>query len=64
MASKKKLRNKAICKWSKDDLKDSSDLLAELVDPPRFYCKACGRVANSSDNLCKAATLQSARKKE
>jgi hypothetical protein len=61
MGAKKKLRNRAICKWSKDDFKEHADVLAELVEEPIFYCKACGRVAASADNLCKAATLKSAR---
>lgn len=58
----KKLRTKAICKWSKKDLEKHSDTLAQLVDRPAFWCKTCGRVANQSDNLCKAATLRAARR--
>ena len=29
-----------------------------LVDDAKFICEACGRVANSEENLCKPVALQ------
>jgi len=35
------------------DLKE----IKHLVNPPKFICKACGRVANKKQNLCKPVAL-------
>jgi hypothetical protein len=31
--------------------------IKRLVSSPKFICKACGRVANRRDNLCKPVRL-------
>ena len=48
---------KSICKWDKDDIKDELDKLKEIVLPPRFICRKCGRVAKESVYLCKPVEL-------
>lgn len=48
---------KTICKWDKDEIKDDLDKLKDIVTPPKFICKKCGRVAKESDYLCKAEKL-------
>jgi len=48
---------KRICKWDKDDIKEELDKLKEIVTPPNFICRKCGRVAKESDYLCKPVEL-------
>ncbi len=48
---------KTLCDWSKKDLEKHAERLAEIVVPPRFYCRKCARVANQADVLCKAEKL-------
>ncbi len=48
---------KTLCDWSKRDLSKHADKLLELVDPPRFFCRKCARVANISKVLCKPSRL-------
>ena len=45
---------KTICDFSKKDLENNSGLLFKLTRDPTFYCKKCGRVANTKKALCKA----------
>jgi hypothetical protein len=56
--SKKGLDGKSICKWSKDDLGDHWDLLAETIGTPRFACRNCGRSARKKKHLCKPERLK------
>lgn len=49
--------SKTLCDWSKSDLKKHPDKLFELVRDPRFFCKRCARVANTSKVLCKPKKL-------
>ncbi len=44
---------KTLCDWSKKDLEKHADQLAEIVNPPRYYCRKCARVANHAKHLCK-----------
>jgi hypothetical protein len=48
---------KTICKWDKDEIKDDLDKLKDIVMPPQFICRKCGRVAKESDYLCKPVEL-------
>jgi hypothetical protein len=48
---------KTLCDWSKRDISKHSDKLLDLVDPPRFFCRKCARVANISKVLCKPSRL-------
>jgi hypothetical protein len=48
---------KTLCDWSKRDISKHVDKLLELVDPPRFFCRKCARVANISKVLCKPSRL-------
>jgi hypothetical protein len=48
---------KTLCDWSKRDLSKHADKLLSLVDPPRFFCRKCARVANISKVLCKPSRL-------
>jgi hypothetical protein len=48
---------KTLCDWSKRDISKHADELLELVDPPRFFCRRCARVATVSKVLCKPSRL-------
>ena len=48
---------KTLCDWSKRDISKHPDKLLELVDPPRFFCRRCARVANIPKVLCKPSRL-------
>jgi hypothetical protein len=48
---------KTLCDWSKRDVSKHADKLLELVDPPRFFCRRCARVATISKVLCKPSRL-------
>jgi hypothetical protein len=48
---------KTLCDWSKRDISKHADKLLELVDPPRFFCRKCARVANIPKVLCKPSRL-------
>lgn len=45
---------KTICDFSKKELEKEPSILLELVRDPQFYCRKCGRVANTKKVLCKA----------
>jgi len=44
---------KTFCKWTEKDIQKRVNLLADLVDEPRYVCKKCARVANSKKLVCK-----------
>jgi hypothetical protein len=46
-------KDKPICKWDKDEIKEKLDDLKELVSPARYICRKCGRAAKKDDHLCK-----------
>ena len=48
---------KTLCDWSKRDLRKHADKLLSLVDPPRFFCRKCARVASISKVLCNPSRL-------
>lgn len=48
---------KTLCDWSKKDLEKRADTLAAIVREPRWYCRKCARVANTSKVLCKPCRL-------
>jgi hypothetical protein len=48
---------KTLCDWSKRDISKHADKLLQLVDPPRFFCRKCARVAKISEVLCKPFKL-------
>jgi hypothetical protein len=49
---------KTICDWSKKDLEKHPEKLWELTREPTFYCRKCGRVANSRKVLCKGRKFE------
>ena len=48
---------RTLCDWSKKDLEKHADKLAAIVREPRWYCRKCARVANTSKALCKPRKL-------
>ncbi len=48
---------KTLCDWSKKDLEKRGVELAAIVREPRWYCRKCARVANTSKVLCKPRKL-------
>jgi hypothetical protein len=48
---------KTLCDWKKKDLEQNPARLAALVRDPRFFCRKCARVANTSKVLCKPRKL-------
>lgn len=48
---------KTLCDWSKKDLDRHAVQLLVLVRDPKFYCRKCARVANTSKVLCKPRKL-------
>jgi len=55
---------KTICDWSRKDLEKKSAKLWKLTRDPCFYCRKCGRVANTNKVLCKAKDFDSESWKE
>ena len=49
---------KEICDWSKAQLREHFDLLAQIVAEPKYACTKCGRAANAKKWLCKAKKLE------
>jgi len=45
---------KTICEWSKKELEEQPERLFAITRDPKFYCRKCGRVANTKKALCKA----------
>ena len=45
---------RTICDFSKKELEKDPSVLFELTRDPQFYCRKCGRVANTKKVLCKA----------
>jgi hypothetical protein len=45
---------KTICDWSRKDLEKKASKLRALTESPCFYCRKCGRVADTKKALCKA----------
>lgn len=51
---------KTICDWSKKDLERRPRVLLELTQNAQFFCRKCGRVANTKKVLCKAKDFEKA----
>ncbi len=49
--------SKALCDWSKKDLRERWEELRELVESPKYACTKCGRAAVKKAVLCKAKPL-------
>jgi hypothetical protein len=50
---------KRLCKWKSGSYGDRLDDLRSIVDPPKFVCESCGRVAARKKYLCKPVRLAS-----
>jgi hypothetical protein len=48
---------KHLCKIVVGDMEDI-DQIKPLVNSPKYICSACGRAANSSENLCAPTSLE------
>lgn len=46
--------SKTICDWSKKELEAKSEKLYALTKDACYFCRKCGRVANTKKVLCKA----------
>lgn len=46
-----------LCDWRKKDIQANLQGLLDIVTEPKYVCLKCGRVANSSERLCKAADV-------
>lgn len=44
---------KTLCDWKKKEIRDHLPELEALIRNPRFLCRKCARVANTSKVLCK-----------
>lgn len=47
--------DKTLCGWNKSDIKRKHIL--KIVDPPKYFCRDCGRVANKKKWLCEPKKL-------
>jgi hypothetical protein len=50
-------KEKPLCKWDKDDIKDKFKELKKIVSEPSYVCLKCGRAAKKEDHLCKPEDL-------
>ena len=48
---------KTLCDWSKKDIQNHPEKLAQIVCDPTFYCAKCARSANNPKRLCKARKM-------
>jgi MinD superfamily P-loop ATPase len=55
---------KTICDWSRKEIERKASKLRELTEDPCFYCRKCGRVANTKKALCKAKGFEFEEKSE
>ena len=46
-----------LCKWDKEKIEKDYKTLSKIVNPPKYICKKCGRVANAEEWLHKPAPL-------
>ena len=53
-----------MCSLSKKYLGKDNEKYIEYLDNPKYMCKNCGRLANSSDNLCKPTPIENSLSKE
>ncbi|MFH1984335.1 MAG: hypothetical protein ABIL58_21035 [Pseudomonadota bacterium] len=53
----KKLTNKSLCKWDKEDVKKNWDDLTELLGKSKYVCARCLRSSRLKGTLCKAQKL-------
>ena len=49
---------KTICDWSRKDLLKNPERLHALTRNACFFCKKCGRVANTKKALCKSESFK------
>lgn len=53
-----------MCSLSKKYLGKDNEKYIEYLDNPKYMCRNCGRLANSSDNLCKPVLVEDSLKKD
>lgn len=44
-----------LCGWHKSELK--AKFLLKVIEPPKYYCKDCGRIAAKKKWLCEPKKL-------
>jgi hypothetical protein len=58
---KRKLNQKALCKWDKSDIKKNLGAIYELTIDPNFVCQKCARVSHLKANVCHPHPFEKAR---
>ncbi len=54
---KKKLKNRSLCKLSKEDISDNLSDIVELIIEPKYLCMKCARAASNENMLCKPSKI-------
>lgn len=57
-------QRKPLCKWDKEEIKESLKELKKIVSQPRFVCRKCARAAGEEDYLCKPEPLDKEKKEK
>lgn len=52
--------DKTLCGWKNADRKAKTIL--QVIDPPKYFCKDCGRIANKKKWLCEPKKLYKEKK--
>lgn len=54
-------KRKTLCDWHKEDIEKDLKILIGMTENPKYICRKCARVANSSESLCKAIKMKKSR---
>lgn len=58
----KNVMGKTICDWSKKDIRNNPEKLHAITREACFFCRKCGRVANTKKALCSSESFSSCSK--